>query len=91
MVSPEEKDNSLWINQNARFALTNLDAEKEISYSVHFKGNGVYIFVIEGSIRIGGQTFGKRDAIGIYDSDTITIESIEKTELLAIEVPMMND
>ena len=91
VVSPEEKDNSLWINQDARFALTNLDAEKEISYSVHFKGNGVYIFVIEGSIRIGGQTFGKRDAIGIYDSDTITIESIEKTELLAIEVPMMND
>jgi redox-sensitive bicupin YhaK (pirin superfamily) len=91
VASPEENENSLWINQDAHFALTNLDAGKEIPYSVNTNGNGVYIFVIEGTIKIDTQTFNRRDAAGIYDTDRFVVEALEPSQLLAIEVPMIND
>ena len=91
VVSPEEKDHALWINQDTRFALTNLQVGKEITYSMSFRGNGLYIFVIEGAIRIEGESLSKRDAAGIYDSDGVMIEAIETSQSLAIEVPMLHE
>ncbi|MES2429889.1 MAG: pirin family protein [Bacteroidota bacterium] len=88
VVSPNEADNGLWINQDARFALTNLNAGKQIDYATAFEGNGVFLVVINGSVEVGGKTLGKRDAIGVSDADSFTITATEDTELLAIEVPM---
>jgi quercetin 2,3-dioxygenase len=88
IVSPREKDNALWINQDARFSLSDLDAGKEINYSTAFKGNGVFLVVINGSAEVNGQPLDKRDAIGISGTDDFTIKASENAELLAIEVPM---
>ena len=88
IVSPIESDNALWINQDARFALTNLDAGKEISYSTAFKGNGVFLVVINGSVKVNGLELNRRDAIGISDTDNFTVTAGDNAELLAIEIPM---
>lgn len=88
VVSPNEADNALWINQDARFALTNLSAGSAITYSNAFKGNGVFLVVINGSVRVSDVTLGKRDAVGISETDSFTITASEDAELLAIEVPM---
>ena len=88
VVSPNEKDQVLWINQDARFSLVRLEAGKEISYSNAFKGNGVFLVVINGSVKAGEQSLNKRDALGIYDSDEFSVVASEDSELLAIEVPM---
>lgn len=88
VVSPKEADNALWINQDARFALTNLDAGKDINYTTAFKGNGVFVVVISGSVEINGQTLLKRDAIAISEADDFSIRATENAELLAIEIPM---
>lgn len=88
VVSPIEKDNGLWINQDARFALTNLSAGKSIDYSTAFTGNGVFLVVINGSVKIGDGVLGKRDALGISETTNFSIEASEDAELLAIEVPM---
>lgn len=88
VVSPIETENALWINQDARFALTNLDAGKEISYSTAFEGNGVFLVVINGKVIIDGQELNKRDALGISGTASFTVTASEDAELLAIEVPM---
>ena len=88
IVSPAEADKALWINQDARFALANIDAEKELTYTNAFKGNGVFLVVIKGSVKINEQQLDKRDALGIYDTDSFTVTASEDAELLAIEVPM---
>ena len=88
VVSPIEADNALWINQDARFSLTNLDAGKEIIYSNGFKNNGVFLVVINGAVTVDGQQLNKRDALGISESDSFTINALEDAELLAIEIPM---
>jgi len=88
VVSPNEADNGLWINQDARFALTKLEAGKEITYKNAFKGNGVYLVVINGSVKVNDIELSKRDALGIYDTDSFTVSTSEAAELLAVEVPM---
>lgn len=88
IVSPNEADKALWINQDARFALTKLEAGKEITYSNAFKGNGVFLIVINGSVNVNDQQLNNRDALGISEADSFTITASEDAELLAIEVPM---
>jgi len=88
VVSPIAVDGGLWINQDARFALTRLQAGNEISYAPAFNSNGVYFFVIEGEIITGDRQLGKRDAFGVWETDSITIRADADAEVLAIEVPM---
>lgn len=88
VVSPNDKDNALWINQDAQFALVNLEADTEIPYTVKFTGNGVYIFVIEGAIKLDTYALNRRDAAGVYETDDFIIKALQSSQLLAIEVPM---
>lgn len=88
VVSPIDADNALWINQDARFSLTNLQAGKEITYSNGFKNNGVFLVVINGSVEIDGQLLNKRDALGISETESFTVKASDDAELLAIEIPM---
>lgn len=89
VVSPKEEDNALWINQDARFALTKMDAGKSIDYSNGFKDNAVFLVVINGSVEINNNVLNTRDAIGISKTDNFTINAITEAEVLAIEVPMV--
>ncbi|HCF64340.1 MAG TPA: hypothetical protein DEU93_09440 [Chitinophagaceae bacterium] len=88
VVSPREEDKALWINQDARFALSNLEAGKTISYNNAFNNNGMYLVVISGSVSVNDTTLNKRDAMSITDTDTLQITATENAELLLIEVPM---
>ncbi len=88
VVSPLDADNALWINQDARFSLTKLDAGKEITYANSFANNGVFLVVINGSVNVNGQQLNKRDALGISETESFTITATEDAELLAIEIPM---
>lgn len=97
---PEERQNQfqtvvkpygnhgLWIYQNAFISLVSFDDNTNRAYTINSKGNGAYIMVVEGEIEIDGYVLSKRDAIGIWDVDTINISTKRKTELLVIEVPM---
>jgi quercetin 2,3-dioxygenase len=88
VVSPDVAEGGVWINQDARMSLTKLQAGKEISYSPAFKGNGVYFFVLEGSVTIDGKELGKRDALGVWEMDIVSVQAGVDAEILAIEVPM---
>jgi quercetin 2,3-dioxygenase len=88
VVSPIDADAALWINQDARFSLTNLRAGGEIKYTNGFKGNGVFLVVINGKVEVDGQQLNKRDALGISETESFSVKVSEDAELLAIEIPM---
>lgn len=88
LVSPDEADDALWINQDARFSMVRLDAGRSIDYTNRFSGNGMFLMVVEGTVEAGNQQLGRRDAVGITGSDSITISADQPAELLLIEVPM---
>ena len=87
VVSPED-DGSVWINQDAWFNLTDLDAGQELSYKPRVQDNGMYIFVLEGQVEVEGQTLSRRDGFGIWDTSEIRIKALQGAELLLMDVPM---
>jgi len=89
IVTPEKKDGNLWLNQDAYLSLIDLDKDKSLSYKVHTKGNGVYLFLIGGKISVGNEIISKRDGIGIWETDEFSITANSDSKLLLIEVPMM--
>ncbi|MBY0427376.1 MAG: pirin family protein [Cytophagales bacterium] len=88
IVSPSHDDAGVWINQDAWFSLGNFAAGKNETYKIKKPGNGVYVFVLEGSATIQGEKLNKRDGIGVWDIDKIDIKSDSNTELLLMDVPM---
>lgn len=89
VVSPDENDGAMWINQDARFSLTTLQEGATISYENKFDGNGMYVFVISGNIDISGTLLNKRDALGIYETNNIEIKAQSTSEVLLLEIPML--
>lgn len=89
VVSPDYSDDKgVKINQDAWFSLGEFDQEQTVSYKTRKKGNGVYLFVLEGELEVAGQKLGKRDAIGISESDSFDITNSSNSNILIIEVPM---
>jgi redox-sensitive bicupin YhaK (pirin superfamily) len=88
VVSPEKNDSSLWINQDAWFSLGNLSKGFSNEYTVQKTSNGVYVFVIEGEVTVNGQKLSKRDGLGVWDTDKISINADTDAEVLLIDVPM---
>jgi len=89
VVSPDENDGGLWINQDAIFALTNIEAGTTLSYEKKFPDNGVYFFVIDGEVKIGDSDLTKKDAVGISETDAISVTASTDAKVLAIEIPML--
>lgn len=88
VVSPEGEQGSLWINQDAWFSMADMEENTTIKYMSRKKQNGLYLFVIEGSVSVNTETLHKRDAIGIWEYDHVDIKALEKAEVLFIDVPM---
>lgn len=90
VVSPDSTDQALPINQDARFSLAQLDEGHALTYETKFKGSGVYLFVIEGEVKVGEQLLHKRDALGISNTERFEIVSAKNADILAIEIPMLS-
>lgn len=88
ILSPNPEDAGVWIHQDAWFNLGKLEKGSHIAYSLQKKGNGAYIFVLEGDIEINGQPLSTRDGFGIWDTDNFTIQASADAEFLIMDVPM---
>ncbi|MFK7905132.1 MAG: pirin family protein [Chitinophagales bacterium] len=89
ILSPSADDEGVWAHQNAWFHMGKLEKGKRISYEVNApKTNGVYAFVLEGSVKIEGQELDKRDGFGLWETEAFDIEASEDARVLLMEVPM---
>ena len=88
VLSPNSEDAGMWVHQDTWFHLGEFDVEKSLDYTIKKPGNGVYVFVIEGSFNVEGENLKKRDAIGIWDTETINFTAQSQSKVLLVEVPM---
>ncbi len=88
ILSPSAEDDGVWIHQDAWFHIGQLDKGKTIDYSLHRKSNGVYAFVLKGSLEINDQALEARDGYGLWDIDSIRLKASADAEVLLMEVPM---
>ncbi len=87
LVSPDGKDGSLKINQDSWFSQATIDTA--IEYPLHAPNSGVYLICASGKVKIGSRTLSPRDAIGISEVESISIQALEKSHLVGIEIPMI--
>lgn len=89
ILSPNPEDKGAWIYQNAWFHLGDFESNETVSYTLKdSKNNGVFLFVLEGDITVNDHQLETRDAIGIWDIETITLQTQTTTKILIMEVPM---
>ncbi|WP_460219071.1 pirin family protein [Psychroserpens sp. MEBiC05023] len=90
VVAPKDKleANALPISQQAYIYRTTLNNNKSIEVNLKSLLNGAYIFVVEGEVKIMDVTLEKRDALGVYETNTVEINATKDSELVIIEVPM---
>ena len=88
ILSPKADDEGVWIHQNAWFNMAKFDQGNSKEYQLNDPKNGVYVFVLKGSAKVGDQTLETRDGFGIWETDKFTLEALEDSEILLMEVPM---
>ena len=90
VVAPINKleGNALPINQQAYIYRVDLEVKQSIDLTVKSANNGFYIFVIRGEVVVDNKRLDSRDAIGIYDTASVSIAANKTSNLIIIEVPM---
>ena len=88
IVSWEEGPDHCWINQNAKLSLGYFDTAQELLYPFNPENKCVFIFVIDGRIRVDGTDIPARDAIGVWETNDIPIHIEAGAHFLVIETPV---
>lgn len=88
LVSGDPNDRALFINQDAYVYRAVLDDGAMLSYKLRNAKNGVYIFIVSGSVRARDTKLGSRDALGVWDTNAVEMKAITPSELIVFEVPI---
>lgn len=89
IVSPNKDDQGVRIHQDAWFHTGNFTSWTSEIYTIKKRGNGIYIFILEGEVEIEGEILQKRDALGISNTDKINVKVLKESRILIMEVPMI--
>jgi redox-sensitive bicupin YhaK (pirin superfamily) len=89
ILSPNPEDEGVWAHQEAWFHLGKFDKDFTTEYQFKKEGNGLYVFVLSGTITINNQVLDTRDGFGIWSTDHISIKANSDAEFLLMEVPMI--
>lgn len=87
VASGEDKPGAIRIRTNATVYKAEIEPGQSIYHSIP-RGNGLFIYLKEGSSEINGTQFEKEDQARITDETEILIKAKTRTELVAVEVPM---
>lgn len=88
LVAPVGEDYLLTINQDAYISRARIDKTAVLDYTLRIPGNGVYVFVVDGEVEVEGEVLLSRDALGVWDADSVSVRAVSGAALLFIEVPM---
>ena len=89
ILSPSADDEGVWIHQDAWMHMLDADQGQSFDYALQSPEHGVYLIVIEGEVEVDHQTISRRDAIGVWETDKLTIKTKTHAELLLVQVPML--
>lgn len=88
LVSPDGRDNSIEIRQEAFIATTELDEGKTISIAPSSSNRGKLVLVVEGCVEIDGVVLEQRDEVQITESKAYELKALKPSWVLVFDVPM---
>lgn len=87
IVSPDGEAPAI-MRQKTWFSIGEVEGGKRLDYHLHRPDTGVYMFLIEGEIKVDGSVLSRRDGMGIYTTDSFVLETLKDSHILLIEVPV---
>jgi len=88
ILSPNEADDNVWIHQNAWFHMGRFSENQTVTYTLKDPSNGLFIQQVEGNAAVGEQKLGRRDALGVWNTTSVTLNIEAGATILLMEVPM---
>ena len=88
LISPDGRENSIAIKQEAFILTTELSEGKTISIAPSSPDRGKLLLVVEGSVKIDGVTLDKRDEVQITEEKVYELEALKPSWVLVFDVPM---
>ena len=88
LVSPDGRENSIAIKQEAFILTTELSEGKTISIASSSPDRGKLLLVVEGSVKIDGVILDKRDEVQITEEKIYELEALKPSWVLVFDVPM---
>ena len=67
--------------------MADLDEGKVLDYKLKLSGNGIYVFILEGKVKINGEVLNTRDGLALKDLDSLDLEALATSSILLMEVP----
>jgi len=89
-IDSEEDLGGVRIFQNSWFYMTSLSDSHSLTYKTHLNEMGVYVFVLNGTVNVGGISLNKRDGAGFWEGNELEFiaNSESVAEILIMEVPV---
>ncbi|MGH1481983.1 MAG: pirin family protein [Geminicoccales bacterium] len=88
VLSPDGADGSLIVQQDVRLSHGQFSGVKFLTYPPSAPGRSLYVFVIEGTAKVAGQTLGRGDALGITHAGELSIHAESDAEILIFNLPV---
>ncbi len=89
VLSPSQNDEGVWVHQEAWFHLGDFTKGNKSTYSLkNASKNGVYLFVLEGDVKVNDQELNRRDGYGLWDTESFSLEASTDARVLVMEIPM---
>ena len=88
VVSPDGRKDSVKIGQQAYFSLIDLKDKEDATYEKYNAQNGVYLFIIEGSLEIENYQLNRRDGLEFKGDSPLNLKAMGNAEVLIMEVPL---
>lgn len=89
IIAPHGHAGAMWIHQDAWLSLTDLTEGASLQREQRAPGVGTFVMPIEGSVSVNSTDLARRDAIGLYDASTVTIQAQSAARVLIIDVPVV--
>lgn len=88
LVCADGREGSITIRQDAMIQTARLTHQTGINLEATLAGRGKLLFVIDGSVDVGGETLNARDEMQIAQSGAMTVHADAAARLLLFDVPL---
>jgi redox-sensitive bicupin YhaK (pirin superfamily) len=86
IASPDARDGSLLLHQDASLYQLRLEAGETAGYALD-EGRRIYLHVISGRLQTGGETLGEGDGATVSETGEVEFEAGTKVEALVFDLP----
>jgi redox-sensitive bicupin YhaK (pirin superfamily) len=85
VTSPDGRDNSMRIHQDALLSTAKLTSGHTLCYDLNVSRHA-WLHVVSGSVQVGEMTLGAGDALGISEQSAVELTSTEDAEVLLFDL-----